>query len=184
MRGHIEQRSAGSWRIQASGGFDDAGRRVRVSRTVRGSRRDAEKSLTQLLREVDTGTAAASGAETFGTYLTDRWLPHARTRVAASTWKRYEVLVRVHLVPRCGRVKLAALRPHHLQAALDDMGANGQAAASIVQAYRVASASLRQAVRWQLIATNPAAGASPPRAARRPLRIPTAGGDGQAPRGR
>jgi integrase len=172
MRGHIEQRSTGSWRIQASGGFDDTGKRIRVSRTVRGSRRDAEKELTRLLRELDDGTAARSGADTFGSYLTGRWLPHVRSRVTASTWRRYEELVRLHLIPRCGRVRLDKLRPHHLQATLDGMLADGAAPASVVKVHRVASQALRHAVRWQLMAVSPAVGVSPPRAARGRLRIP------------
>jgi integrase len=174
MRGHITQRSVGSWTIQASGGFDGAGKRVRITRTVRGSRRDADHALTRLLAEVDRGQVVRAGAETFGSFLTERWLPHMRSRVGGATWTRYEGLVRLYLVQRCGRVKLAALRPHHLQAALDAMLADGAAPASVVKCHRVASSSLRQAVRWQLLPSNPAAGVSPPRIARPALRIPEA----------
>jgi integrase len=172
MRGHIEQRSAGSWTIQASARFDDSGKRVRITRTVRGTQREAERALTKLLTEIDSGQVVRAGAETFGGYLTDRWLPHMRSRVGDATWTRYEGLVRMYLVPSCGKVKLAALRPHHLQSALDAMLADGAATASVVKCNRVASSALRQAVRWQLLPTNPAAGVSPPRAERAELRIP------------
>jgi integrase len=173
MRGHVSQRAAGSWTIQVSGGFNDAGKRVRLTRTIRGTKRDAERALTELLRTVDQGQAAQTNSGTFGTYLA-RWLEHQRSRVGAKTWERYESLVRVHIVPQCGRVRLSALRPHHLQAALDNMLASGAAPASVVQTYRVMTGALRQAVKWQLLATNPAAGVSPPRATRGTLRIPTA----------
>jgi hypothetical protein len=33
-RGYITQRSPGSWTVQVSGGFDDAGKRIRITRTV------------------------------------------------------------------------------------------------------------------------------------------------------
>ena len=174
MRGHIRQRAGGSWTLEASGGFNDAGKRVRITRTVRGSERDAGKALTKLLAEVHEGTAARAGTDTFGSYLVERWLPHMRSRVGAETWQRYESLVRVQIVPRCGRVKLSALRPHHLQRVLDDMLASGAAAASVHKAYRVMAGALRQAVRWQQIATSPAAGVSPPRVSRPRLRIPDA----------
>lgn len=172
--GHITRRSPGSWTIQASAGFDGAGRRIRVTKTIRGTERDAQRALREVLRDIDRGTVARSGAETFGRYLTDRWLPHMRSRVGAETWQRYEGLVRVQIVPRCGRVKLGALRPHHLQAGLDAMLADGAAPASVVKAHRMIAQSLSQAVRWQLLATSPAFGVSPPRAARGALRIPTA----------
>jgi integrase len=172
MRGHVERRASGSWKIVGSSGFSDAGRRIRITRTVRGSRRDAEKALTKLLREIDQGTVARSGADTFGSYLTERWLPHMRSRVGMTSWERYESLVRVHIVPRCGRVKLGNLRPHHLQAVVDGMLADGAAPASVVKAKIVMGSALAQAVRWQVLALNPAAGVSPPRAQRPTLRVP------------
>jgi integrase len=174
MRGSLTQRSAGSWTIQVSGGFNDGGKRVRITQTIRGTRKDAERALTKMLRDVDTGTIAMSGATPFGTYLTERWLPHMRSRVGTEAWERYESLVRVHVVPRCGRVKLGKLRPHHLQATLDAMLTDGAAAASVVKAHRTMAGALSQAVRWQLLATNPAAGVSPPTVRKPKLRIPTA----------
>jgi integrase len=54
------------------------------------------------------------------------------------------------------------------------MLADGAATASVVKAHRVAAQALAQAVRWQILASSPAAGVSPPRATRGTLRIPTA----------
>jgi integrase len=172
MRGTIVKRAAGSWTIKASGGFDDAGRRIRPERTVRGSRRDAERALTALQREVDQGTVARS-AELFDRYLLERWLPHVRTRVAPETFDRYESLARTWIAPRV-HVKLERLRPHHIQRVLDEMVAAGAASASVVKAYHVMGAACRQAVRWQLLAVDPTTGARPPRAGRPELRIPDA----------
>jgi integrase len=139
---------------------------------VHGTRRDAERALTRLQKELDEGTVARAGADTFGSFLTDRWLPHMRSRVKDETWARYENLARVHVLPRAGNVKLEKLRPHHLQRVLDQMLAQGAAPASVHKAYRVMAGALRQAVQWQRIATSPATGASPPRVARPKLRIP------------
>jgi integrase len=174
MRGHIRQRAAGSWTIEASAGFDDGGRRVRIARTVHGSRRDAERALTRLLRDVDQGTVARSGGETFGAYLVGTWLPFMRARVHPDTWKRYESVSRVHIVPRIGRVKLSALRPHHLQRVEDEVLTTGAAPRTVLKVHLVMKAALTQAVRWQLLAVSPAVGVSPPRAERPALRIPDA----------
>lgn len=43
------------------GRVNDAGKRVRITRTVRGSRRDAEKELISLLHDVDRGSVADPG---------------------------------------------------------------------------------------------------------------------------
>jgi integrase len=162
-RGHISKRSPGSWTIQVSGGFDDAGGRVRITRTVRGSEAQAQKALTKLLREVDTGTVAMTGGTTVSHYLTETWLPHAATRVRLTTLARYEQLVRVHVLPVIGQQKLSNLKPTHTQRVLDGMMASGAAPASVLQAHRVLSSALRQAVRWQVLAVNPSDAVRPPR---------------------
>jgi integrase len=97
-----------------------------------------------------------------------------RTRVRPETWTRYEGLIRVQVTPRCGRVKLAALRPHHLQAVLDGMLADGAPPASVVKTHVVIASSPKRTVRWQLLATSPAVGVSSPRVSRPALRIPDA----------
>jgi integrase len=95
-----------------------------------------------------------------------------RARVGPETWQQYESVCRVQIAPRCGRIKLSALRPHHLQRALDQMVAEGAAPASVHKAHRVMAGALRQAVRWQLITTSPVVRVSPPRVARPKLRVP------------
>jgi integrase len=175
MRGSITQRSAGSFTVQVSGGFSETtGRRVRTTRTVRGTRRDAERLLTKLLREVDEGLVAEPGRASLTRYLEDRWLPHAATRVRPSTHERYCSLMRRHVEPRIGRIQMSKLRPVHVQSVLDGMLGDELAPATVLQAYRVLFEALRQAVRWQVLSTNPAAAASPPRPDRPKLVIPDA----------
>lgn len=49
MRGTIQERGKQSWRIRAYVGRDGTGTKRYVSRTVRGTRRDAERELSRLL---------------------------------------------------------------------------------------------------------------------------------------
>jgi integrase len=175
MRGSITQRSSGSWTVQVSGGFDElTGRRVRITRTIRGTRRDADRELTRVLRDADQGLIAEPGRMTLTRYLEDRWLPHAATRVRPSTHERYASLLRRHVEPRIGRMQLAKLRPIHVQSVLDSMLADNLAPRTVGQAYRVLSSALRQGVRWQVLATNPANAVSPPRPDRPELTVPDA----------
>jgi integrase len=175
MRGSIRQRSKGSWSIQVSGGFDPlTGKRVRKTSTVRGNRAAAERELTRLQREVDQGESADPGRASLAHYLEARWLPHSATRVRPRTHERYQSLVRVHIAPKVGRIPMAKLRPAHVQSVLDGMLAGGSKPRSVVQAYRVLSQALAQAVRWQLLSHNPAAAIKPPRPERPQLHVPDA----------
>ncbi len=70
MRGSIRQRSKVSWEISADGERDLAtGCRGRVYETVRGSRRDAERQLSQLIVRLDKGLAGKSSRMTLGDLL-------------------------------------------------------------------------------------------------------------------
>ena len=54
-RGHIQQRSEGSFRLQYTLGRDPAtGKRRTATATVRGTRKDAERELTRLHWAIDT----------------------------------------------------------------------------------------------------------------------------------
>jgi integrase len=145
-----------------------------ITENFRGTKKEARARWEALGTAAREGKLARPGAATLARYLESTWLPHARTRVRATTLRRYEALLRVHVVPRIGDVKLSKLRPSHVQSVLDGMIAAGAAPASVLQAHRVLSSALGQALRWQLVAVNPCAAVRPPRPDRAPLRTPSA----------
>ena len=56
MRGHITQRAKGSWSIVLDLGRDPStGKRRQKWVTVRGTKKDAEKKLTELQSQLDSG---------------------------------------------------------------------------------------------------------------------------------
>ncbi len=171
MRGHIRKRSQGSWQISVSAGFDPLnGKRRQMWRTVRGSRKEAERELVRLLREVDAGTFVDPGRITMAEYM-ERWLEHVGSRVRPRTLERYVDIVRLHIVPALGNIPLAKLRPLHIQTfydrclASERQGRRRLSPRTILHIHRVLSQALRQAVRWQLLPSNPAQAAQPPRPA-------------------
>jgi integrase len=114
---------------------------------------------------------ADPGRLTLGSYIAGQWLPHVRTRVRARTAQRYAELLELHVLPVIGSLKLAKLRPAHIQSMLDRLQL---APRTKLHVYRVLSEALRHAVRVQLLASNPAAGASPRRPGRPLLTVPLA----------
>jgi len=130
-----------------------------------------ERERTKALHELDVGILADPGSQTFAE-LARSYLANARTRTRPHTVQRYEQLLRLHVLPRIGHIRLTKLRPAHIQTALDAMPEGGAAPRTVVHAYRVTNAVLRYALRLQIIGTNPAAGASPPRPDRPALTIP------------
>src|SRR5690242_13508109 len=98
MRGHIRQRSRGSWSIVLYVGRDASGRPKQKWYTVRGTKRDAERRLAELQHELNTGSYIEPSKLSLGQFL-ERWLDHAQTNVSAKTHERYVEIVRKHLVP-------------------------------------------------------------------------------------
>ena len=65
MRGHIRKRSKDTYSVVVSQGLDPVtGKRRQTWRTVRGSKRDAEAVLTQLLAQKDSGIDLPPGRVT------------------------------------------------------------------------------------------------------------------------
>ena len=75
MRGHIVQRAKnkGTWSIVIELNKDAIGKRRQKWITFQGSRAQAEKRLTELLHQLDTGSYIQPGKTTLAEYLT-RWL--------------------------------------------------------------------------------------------------------------
>jgi integrase len=104
-----------------------------------------------------------------------QWLAHARGRVRAVTYEGYEVLLRRHALPRLGQLQLQELSPLAIQGLYGELLAgsgenDGLSAGTVLNLHLVLNQAFAQAVRWQLLAANPVAGAQPPRP-RRPPRL-------------
>lgn len=168
-RGNIEKRGNG-YRIRVSDGFDPlTGKRRLIYRSVAGSKAAAESELTKLLREIDTGHFADPGQVTVSEYL-DQWLAHVKTSgIRPRTFERYDALLRQHVMPTLGPIKLARLKPLHIQGLYTRAlasgrrdGRGGLSARTVVHIHRVLSQALHQAVRWQILSINPATAIDPP----------------------
>lgn len=70
-----------------------------------------------MIREIETGGFADDATMTVSE-LCGRWLEATRYRVAAKTHARYESIVRLHIVPAFGALRVDALRPSHIETAL------------------------------------------------------------------
>jgi integrase len=151
------------WEVRAESGRDPVtGRRRQISRTVRGSKRDAEKVLNALVADTDRGENL--GADATFEALTDRWLEQAGPDLSPTTLRRYRDLLRLHILPGLGPVPIHKIRTVDLDRLYVGLVTDrGLSPASVRQVHAIIRRALRQAVRWGWIATNPAAEASPPR---------------------
>lgn len=124
-RGHIRQRSPGSWQIKFDAGRDANGKRKVVYRTVKGTKKDAQRELTKLLASVAESTFADAGKATLSE-LMKRWLATIRLQVSARTFQNYDDIVAQHLAPKLGHLRLSKLTTPAFQSYFDEAGASGR----------------------------------------------------------
>ena len=172
MRGHVQQRGAGTWRIKAYIGRDEGGRKRYLQQTVKGTRRDAERELSRLIVEVDEGRHAAAAPMKFDELL-DRWLAVKEPNIEPSTIKNYRWLSSTYVRPALGPQKLASIRPMDLDQFYASLIARGLSPRTVRMCHTIMRQSLEQARRWGLIARSPAGDATPPRQTRHQVTPPT-----------
>ena len=170
-RGHIRKRGS-CWAVVVERSPDPiTGKRRQkwVSGFV--TRKEAERTLTKLLRELDTGTDLDPTRLTTGEYLT-YWLETvARRRVRPTTFERYERAARVHIAPHIGGVPLVKLSPPHLAGLYTTLSDIGLAANTLRNAHIVLHAALKSAVLWNILPRNVADVEKPPRGERPALTV-------------
>jgi len=174
MRGNVVRQGRNTWGIRISAGIDPVtGKRRRVFRTVRGTRRDAEAMRLTLAHELATGALDPALKRTAVADFLNEWLNDLTGRVRPRTAARYEQLVRCHIVPRLGRTRLDQLRPAQIRTMLTDAQNAGLAPRTVLHIYRVLGTALRQARRDGMISVNPIDAVRAPRAPRVELKVPS-----------
>lgn len=153
--------SPGVWRIQVSAGLHPiTGQRVRITRIIRGTERDAEAMLAQLLLEA--GKTPESDV-TVKQFIEQMYLPHAEGRVRARTFDGYKSKLEHHVTPVLGSIPMSELTPYQLDKWMDGIKGSDR---TRLHVYRVFCTALNLAVRWRLIDHNPIHAVEPPKVAR------------------
>lgn len=167
-----------SWELRVYRGTDPAtGRRRWATRTVRGSRTEAQRELVDLARVANV--APVVGARTTMTELLERWYGVSYVNWAPTTARSVRSIIDRQLAPGIGWVlvrELTAVTIDELYSRLRVSGrSDGKAlsAGAVRRVHAVLHRALAQAVRWEWIWANPAALASPPRSEPVEMRPPT-----------
>ncbi len=165
MRGHIISRSKNSYSIKISLGRDPAtGKYKSQWFTVKGSKKDAEKRLSELLHQIDTGAYMKPGKTTVTDYL-HQWLSdYAMVNLSPRTVEGYEHIFQRHLLPELGKLTLTQLKPEHLQRYYSQKLNSGLGAQTVRHHHTVLHKALQTAIEWGLVGRNAADAVSPPRA--------------------
>jgi integrase len=154
-------RVVGTW-------VDADGRKRYITSTTK-NKTEMKVAIRKKLEDRDAGIAYDSENLTVGGYL-DMWLDAVKGSVRERTWQRSEEIVRLHLKPTLGGVRLDRLSPLQVQAVYGRKLEAGLSPRTVQIVHATLHKALKQAVGWTLIPRNVADAATPPRPVGREIR--------------
>lgn len=156
-KGSVSRVSEGRWRVSVELPRDPAtGRRRRMSKTVRGSRADAEAEKARLLlAPADSQAPDMPLAD----YVERFFLPRKERELKRKTVSEYRRKLRLYVLPRLGAMPLRSIAPRTVALWLDSLGGGAKAR----EALRVLSSVLSCAMYDQMLPDNPCARVRPPK---------------------
>jgi integrase len=172
--GSLRRRGDRKWELRVSTGRDPVKGRYRyVSRTVRGTRKEAEAALAALVTLINTGAGGHTGTDASVGELVEQWLDLKRDALSVTTWEGYAGKAQFRLIPALGKVSVRKLTVRDIDAFYRALARDEQLAASTIrQIHNVLTGSLDQAVRWGWRSDNPARLATLPSVRQADIRPP------------
>ena len=173
-----------AYRIRVSNGRDASGKQIIETATFHPDPNRTEKQNQKALqqfaldfeRKVKSGNYLEGEKITFSEFV-DKWRTlYAKEQLQDTTVEFYDFLLKKHILPAIGNVKLAQLRPAHLIAFYDDLShkikpqkGDGDPATysttTVRRCHACISSILQTAVYWNVITENPCKRVQAPRTA-------------------
>jgi integrase len=135
----------------------------RIQRRVSAkTRRQCEEAVATLIVDAKNRLVAHDGTMSVAAFAA-RWLEGKRGHVRPSTLRRYDDLLRLHVLPSIGTLKLRDLGPLQIQRLHSSWSTGGLSPTSAYHAHYIVHGLFEQAVQWRLLVTNPCKLVKPPR---------------------
>ena len=172
MKGNITRRGKNSFRLKFDAGIDANGKRKIQYHTFRGSKREAEDKLTELMASVGTGSYVEPSKIMVADFVRaciDQW--QASGKISAVTAGRYRELLTNQIAPFMGTMVLQKLRRLDIEKWHTALRNNGHAKGkggigprTIGHAHRVLSKALTDAAKDHIVVSVVTKLEAPPKA--------------------
>jgi integrase len=165
--GTIVKRADGRYTAAISLGWKDS-RRDR--KWVYGkTRREVAKQLSKHTHDRDSGRPVPTSGHTVAQLL-NSWLESVKHSVAPRTYEKYESVVRLHLIPNLGKIRLEKLQVDDVQTLLNRKLEGGLSRGSVRHMKITLSIALNHAIGTGAIGFNAAKSAKAPKKDERPVK--------------
>lgn len=146
------------YQITVDGGRDPlTGKRNRVFRNVKGSKRDANAVMHRLIAEMEQGKVVKKSNKTVAEWM-EEWLSLYLPNIEETTRVGYKTKIKCYIIPAIGHIQIGSLRAEHVQKMVNDMIARNLSPKNIRDAYNNINAAMKKAVVLRYVAYNPCEG--------------------------
>ena len=166
--GSLTLRKDGLW----AGRVSHEGKRISVYGKTK---KEAAVKLRALLRKQEDNLPLATSQMPLKDYLA-QWLETITHQIRPKTLSDYEAVIRLHITPHLGHIRLGKLEPEHIDRAWSDLLKSGASVSVVQYAHRRLSKALSDAMKRHLIFRNSCQAVSPPKSITKELHTP----DGRA----
>ena len=137
------------------------------------TKQDAIRFRATFINDVSSGKKRGSNSMTLARFLAEEWLPNRQLDLKASTAATYSNIIHSYILPHLGMMKLEELTVRHVERFFKDLqttGARGRSKSqrssltpkTVSNIANVLNRAYKDAIRWELVATNPVHAANKP----------------------
>ena len=127
--------------------------------------------LLENRNQLRQGILPADDTVTLGEFMTNYMENVAKNNLRPKTIEGYEHLIKRHINPEIGRIKLTQLRPEHLQSFYSRKVQSGLSKRTVQFMHSIIHKTLKQALKWGVVNRNVAALVEAPKPTKRPPTI-------------
>lgn len=179
MAGSIEKRGKDSYRLVCLAGYDLQGRPIKKTKTIHGTKKDAQIELAKFVADVQNGLVIEGKSLKFSEF-TEIWKrDYGSKELAPSTYKRYCRMLETRILPYFGHFYINKIKPTDIMQFYDLLNKDTQlvrkksnngkktlkplSGKTILEHHRLLRAMLHKAIYWQLLFSNPCERVQPPK---------------------
>lgn len=144
-----------SYQIVIEGGYDElTGKRIRVHKNVKCSKREAKSIMHRMITEMEQGKLTQRSNKKVGDWM-DEWVDNYLPNIEETTRVGYRTKIRCYIKPALGDIFIKSLRAEHIQRMVNDMMDRGLSPKNIRDTFNNINAAMKKAVKLQFIPYNP-----------------------------
>ena len=154
MAGSMRKRGKDSWRLEVTIGADFRGKPIRYSKTVHGTKKQAEKELAKFYAACEAGDVSKSCAITITQMCNDVMEQIIEQNMKKNTVRGYKSCLK-RIDHSIGDLKASKATPRNIQEWVNKLNKDGLSPKTIKNTYSFLHMCFETMVSWELIGNNP-----------------------------